>query len=240
MRLLKWVAMMAGGLLAVSAQAGIQSSVRVAKIDPQRTFGEVRFTNLGAEMVELEFDGVPWGLRTQASGYQLLAYPPVTRMAAGETQTIRLLVRGPNGSAAPPPAFFRLHYRYRSVDAPEVQATPPPQGLAGRISMKTAVSMPVVYAPRDAAPKPVVQGQRNAAGQLEAVVIANQGDQILRVTHFHHNGQRHALDLTILPGEAAQLQTQGREPPFRFVARDIPDFVFPSGALRCGPQCRGS
>lgn len=209
------------------AEAGIQSSVRVVRVDPAQRFSEVRFTNLGEEAVELSFDAVPWGLRTREADYDLLTYPPVTRMAPGQTQTVRLLVRDASGQPPPPPAFFRLLYRYKPVEtaapAPEV----PPGTLGGRLSMKTAVSMPVTYVRKDAKPRPVVQPFNDVRGGLAALVVGNQGEHILRLTHFRNGGRRYPLNLTILPGEAARLEPAGKRPPFIFEAKNVPDFSYP-------------
>ncbi|MFT5888864.1 MAG: P pilus assembly chaperone PapD [Zhongshania sp.] len=200
---------------AVNAQIGF--SHNWIEFSPRHKTTAVVFTNEGAEPIELEFDSRARNERSV--GQQLLIYPPRTRLEPGERQTIRLMVRGINGDAAILPSFFWLDYRYKSLAEIEAPISIP-DGASGRISLRTAVSIPVSYVPNGAEPRANTELVLNADGSVRGVLISNNGQAALRINKMQRGDVIAQLKLTILPGEQALVETRGVAPPFRFLAKN--------------------
>jgi len=205
--------------LPVNAQIGF--SHNWIEFSPKDKTTSVVFTNKGAKPIELEFDSRTRGKRSQ--GQQLLVYPQVTRLGPGERQTIRLMTRGGRGGQAVTPAFFWLDYRYKNLGENE-ETRPEPGSTTGRVSLRTAVSIPVSFVANNAKPLAKTRVLHNPDGSTRGIVIANDGQAALRIHKMARGAQQASLKLTILPGDKAMVETHGAAPPFRFVAKNHPPF----------------
>lgn len=214
------VALVALTLLSSLSQAQIGFSHNWLEFSPADKTTAVVFTNEGSQAVELEFAS---RVRDQRSaGQRLLVYPPVTRLGPGKKQTIRVMAQAADGGPARTPAFFWLDYRYKHLDDAEAPA-PAPGDTAGRVSMRTAVSLPVSYVANGAEPRAEARVLHADDGSVRGVLIANTGQAALRLHQMQRGAVRAPLKMTILPGDSALVETHGVAPPFRFLAKNHPE-----------------
>ncbi|WP_373079047.1 fimbria/pilus periplasmic chaperone [Zhongshania sp.] len=202
------------------SQAQIGFSHNWLEFSPADKSTAVVFTNEGSQAIELEFAS---RLRDKRSaGQRLLVYPPVTRLGPGQKQTIRVMAQAVDGSPARTPAFFWLDYRYKNLEDAETPA-PAPGDTAGRVSLRTAVSLPVSYVANGAKPRAAARVLPADDGSVRGIVIANTGQAALRVHQMQRGAVTAPLKLTILPGDSALVETGGLAPPFRFLAKNHPE-----------------
>lgn len=204
-------------LWALQSHAQIGFSHSWVEFSPGDRTTSVVFTNEGDQPIELEFASRPRDARSQ--GQQLLVYPRVTQLGPGERQTIRLMARSGEGRQALTPAFFWLDYQYRHLDQP-AELPSDNEATVGRVSLRTAVSIPVSYVANNAKPLAKTQLVNNHDGSTKGIVIANEGDAALRIYKMQRGSRQATLKMTILPGDKAMVDTLGAQPPFRFFARN--------------------
>lgn len=190
------------------------------EFSPEDKTTSIVFTNEGQQTVELEF--ASRARDSRSADQQLLIYPPVTRLGPGQKQTIRVMVKASNGGPARTPAFFWLDYRYRNLVEQEGVSASSGE-MAGRVSLRTAVSLPVSYIARDAEPRIDTRVVKNDDGSVRGVLIGNSGQAALRIYEMQRGTVSAPLTITVLPGESALVETGGLAPPFRFHAKGHPE-----------------
>lgn len=209
-------------LVSHSSWAQIGFSHNWLEFSPADKTAAVVFTNEGEQAVELEFAS---RARNAASADQkLLVYPPVTRLEPGQKQTIRVMPSAVDGGPARTPAFFWLDYRYRNVG--EEEALSAASGdMVGRVSLRTAVSLPVSYIARGAEPRVDAQVVKGDNEDVRGILISNRGQAALRVYQMARGQVSAPLKLTVLPGDSALVETAGIAPPFSFKAKNHPEIT---------------
>lgn len=210
-------AIIALAMLSGLSHAQIGFSHNWLEFSPSDKTTAVVFTNEGKQAIELEFAS---RVRDKRSASQrLLIYPPVTRLAPGQKQTIRIMAQAADGGPALTPAFFWLDYRYKNLEEAEV-LSPAPGDTAGLVSLRTAVSLPVSYVANGAEPRAEARLLHAEDGSVRGVLLANNGQAALRIQQMQRGAVSAPLKLTILPGDSALVETNGVAPPFRFLAKN--------------------
>ena len=171
-------------LLHTAAFALTVSPITIPLMPSQRSANLTIINDQGNEAITIRLLSRTWGQKpgeaeTLEATDQLLAYPPQAVIAAGKSQTFRLLLRG-NSSAA---RYFRVL----------VQTVAKPSTDPNTVSIGQGFSVPVFVEPAGAAPK--LQARR--AGK--AIEVQNLGGAYELVTGLRaaeHEGRFQYL----LPG----------------------------------------
>lgn len=202
-------------------QAQIGFSHKWLEFSPADKTAAVVFTNEGDQPIELEFDSRTRDARSV--GQRLLIYPPVTRLGPGQKQTIRVMAQSSTGGPARTPSFFWLDYRYTNLQSMTGPPVAPPGNASGRVTLRTAVSLPVSYVANGAEPRGEARVIYENDGRVRGVMLSNTGQAALRIYQMQRGAVQAPLKLTILPGESALVETEGVKPPFRFFAKNHPE-----------------
>lgn len=158
-------------LAATAAQAGnlLVAPTRV-DLGPGRTTGVVNLQNRADEPVMVQVETFAWAGSMAAADLtatdDLIAVPPVASLAPGGTQIIRVALRHPQVGSR------EVSYRLLITEVPSA-------GNTGGVQFALRLSLPVFATPPGAAPRPLWELRRGAAGVQLALV--NDGEAHLQI-----------------------------------------------------------
>lgn len=145
----------------------------------------VRITNNGSGQPLLQVKAVPWfeNVDTAPRAAEILAMPPVFKLAPEGEQVLRLATRGPLDNAA--------ERAYRLVITQVPEDTGPAEGL----TFTMRFDLPLFVTPAGAEPDPAWHLEQD--GSEPRLVLHNQGKAHLRVEHLMlASGPRAALEIS--------------------------------------------